>query len=180
MSYDLAVWEGERPADDRAAGRAFMDLYDRYVDTEAEHPPTERIAAYVAALLERWCDVTEDVEDTSPWSTGPLIGEARGPLVYFPMRWSMAERRPPPMQRPSQTPWGWSALTLSRIGLGLEAGRRLAGATPPQFPFSLALRISKLLTSTSDSTTPHEGLHQRLCPPVAPVGSSRSGLGSNS
>ncbi|GAA3849106.1 hypothetical protein ACFV2L_41990 [Streptomyces sp. NPDC059687] len=91
MSYDLAVWEGERPVGDRAAGRSFTELYDRYVDTEVEHPPTERIAAYVAALLERWCDVTEDVEDTSPWSTGPLIGEARGPLVYFPMRWSMAE-----------------------------------------------------------------------------------------
>lgn len=53
--------------------------------------PSERIAAYVAALLERWCDITEDEEDTSPWSTGPLIGEASGPLVYFPMRWSMAE-----------------------------------------------------------------------------------------
>ncbi|MFJ5531641.1 hypothetical protein [Streptomyces sp. NPDC093261] len=91
MSYDLAVWEGARPADDRAAGRTFTALYDRYVDTEDEHPPTERIAAYVAALLERWCDLTEDVEDTSPWSTGPLIGEASGPLVYFPMRSSMAE-----------------------------------------------------------------------------------------
>ncbi|MEU6011221.1 hypothetical protein [Streptomyces sp. NPDC047453] len=45
MSYDLAVWENERPADDMAAGRAFTDLYDRYVDTEAEHPPTEHIAA---------------------------------------------------------------------------------------------------------------------------------------
>ncbi|MGW7075974.1 hypothetical protein [Streptomyces sp. NPDC054866] len=91
MSYDLAVWEGERPADGKAAARAFTGLYERYVDTDAEHPPTKRIAAYVAALLERWCDLTEDEEDASPWSTGPLIGEARGPLVYFPMRWSMAE-----------------------------------------------------------------------------------------
>ncbi|MFE6225055.1 hypothetical protein [Streptomyces sp. NPDC057854] len=48
-----------------------------------EEPPSERIAGYVAALLERWCDVTEDEEDASPWSTGPLI--------YFAMRWSMAE-----------------------------------------------------------------------------------------
>ncbi|WP_260328887.1 hypothetical protein [Streptomyces sp. Ag109_O5-1] len=32
----------------------------------------------------------EDEDDISPWSTGPLIGEARGPLIYFPMRWSMA------------------------------------------------------------------------------------------
>jgi hypothetical protein len=91
MSYDLAVWEGERPAGNKAAARAFTALYERYVDTDAEHPPTERIAAYVSALLERWCDLTEDEEDSSPWSTGPLIGEARGPLIYFPMRWSMAE-----------------------------------------------------------------------------------------
>ena len=91
MSYDLAVWEGERPADDKAAARAFMDLYDRYIDIEADIPPTERIEAYVAALLERWCDMSEDVEDSSPWSTGPLIREASGPLIYFPMRYSMAD-----------------------------------------------------------------------------------------
>lgn len=36
-------------------------------------------------------DVTEDENDASPWSAGPLIREARGPLVYFPMNWSMAE-----------------------------------------------------------------------------------------
>ncbi|MEJ8653934.1 hypothetical protein WKI65_39320 [Streptomyces sp. MS1.AVA.3] len=29
--------------------------------------------------------------DISPWSTGPLIDEASGPLIYFPMRYSMAE-----------------------------------------------------------------------------------------
>ncbi|WP_329201447.1 MULTISPECIES: hypothetical protein [unclassified Streptomyces] len=92
MSYDLAVWEGERPADDMTAGRIFNELYDLYIDAELDEPPSERIAAYVAALLERWCDITEDDEDTSPWSTGPLIGEARGPLIYFPMRWSMAEK----------------------------------------------------------------------------------------
>ncbi|WP_318218913.1 hypothetical protein [Streptomyces sp. SCL15-6] len=91
MSYDLAVWDGERPADDETAGRVFSDLYDRSIDGEVEEPPSERIAAYVAALLERWCDITEDEEDTSPWATGPLIGEADGPLIYFAMRWSMAE-----------------------------------------------------------------------------------------
>jgi hypothetical protein len=91
MSYDLAVWAGDWPADDKTAGQVFSDLYDRYIDSEVEEPPSERIAAYVAALLERWCDLTEDEEDTSPWSTGPLIGEASGPLIYFPMRWSRAE-----------------------------------------------------------------------------------------
>ncbi|MER8237375.1 hypothetical protein [Streptomyces sp. NPDC094049] len=91
MSYDLAVWEGERPADDKTAGQVFSDLYDRYIDSEMEEPPSDRMAGYVAALLERWCDLTEDEEDTSPWSTGPLIGEASGPLIYFAMRFSMAE-----------------------------------------------------------------------------------------
>ncbi|MFD7978735.1 hypothetical protein [Streptomyces sp. NPDC059071] len=91
MSYDLAVWEGERPADDKAAGWDFNDLYDRYIDGEVEEPPSARIAAYVTALLERWCELTDDEEDPSPWSTGPLIGEASGPLIYFPMQWSMAE-----------------------------------------------------------------------------------------
>ncbi|MFK4208668.1 hypothetical protein [Streptomyces sp. NPDC030920] len=91
MSYDLAVWEGERPEDDAAAARCFTDLYDRYIDTEGPAvPPVEQIAAFVSALLERWPDLTEDEDDTSPWSTGPLIKEARGPLIYFPMRWSMA------------------------------------------------------------------------------------------
>ncbi|MET9557206.1 hypothetical protein [Streptomyces sp. NPDC006645] len=91
MSYDLAVWEGERPADDDAAALCFTDLYDRYIDTEEPAvPPVERIAAFVSALLERWPDLTEDEDNTSPWSTGPLIREARGPLIYFPMRWSMA------------------------------------------------------------------------------------------
>ncbi|MEU0742863.1 hypothetical protein [Streptomyces sp. NPDC006134] len=45
----------------------------------------------MTALLERWCDIPENEEDTSPWSTGSLINEASGPLICFPMRWSMAE-----------------------------------------------------------------------------------------
>ncbi|MFB7328685.1 hypothetical protein [Streptomyces sp. NPDC056190] len=67
MGYDLAVWEGERPTGDKTAGQVFNDL--RLIDAEVDQPPTERIAAYVAALLERWCDLTEDEDDASPWST---------------------------------------------------------------------------------------------------------------
>ncbi|MFD3874001.1 hypothetical protein [Streptomyces sp. NPDC058623] len=48
-------------------------------------------SAYVAALLERWCDITEDEGETSPWSVGPLIESASGPLIYFGMGWSRAE-----------------------------------------------------------------------------------------
>ncbi|MFI9191105.1 hypothetical protein ACIG0A_17675 [Streptomyces californicus] len=91
MSYDLAVWEGEPPADDKSARRSFSDLYDRYLDGDDKEPPSERITAYVAGLLDRWCDVTEDEDETSPWSVGPLIGGASGPLVYFGLAWSRAE-----------------------------------------------------------------------------------------
>ncbi|MGW6523988.1 hypothetical protein [Streptomyces sp. NPDC054962] len=82
MSYDLAVWEGERPADDKIARRVFRDLYDRYLDSEIQEPPSAGITAYVTALLGRWCDITVDVDGTSPWSVGPLIDAASGPLIY--------------------------------------------------------------------------------------------------
>ncbi|MFD8421683.1 hypothetical protein [Streptomyces sp. NPDC059466] len=91
MSYDLAVWEGERPTDDKTAGRVFNDLYDRYLDGEPQEPASERIEAYVAVLLERWCDIIEDEEETSPWSVGPLIDSASGPLIPFGLSWHMAE-----------------------------------------------------------------------------------------
>ncbi|MEV4924328.1 hypothetical protein [Streptomyces roseoverticillatus] len=90
MSCDLAVWEGERPADDKTASELFRSLYEQYIGTRADHPPTAVIAQYVALLLERWPDLTEDENEISPWSTGPLIGEASGPLIYIPMVWSMA------------------------------------------------------------------------------------------
>ncbi|WP_381564440.1 hypothetical protein [Streptomyces eurythermus] len=91
MSYDLAVWEGERPADDKIARRVFSDLYDRYLDDQVEEPPSAGITAYVDVLLERWCDITEDQDGTSPWSVGPLIDGASGPLIYFGMGWGKAE-----------------------------------------------------------------------------------------
>jgi len=90
MSYDLAVWEGEHPADDDA-GEVFQRLYRQYLDTPAEIPPTSAIRDYVTALLARWIDMTEDEHDVSPWSDGPLINNANGPIIYFAMRYSMAD-----------------------------------------------------------------------------------------
>lgn len=45
MSYDLAVWEGERPTDNKIARRVFSDLYDRYLDGEVEEPPSAAVTA---------------------------------------------------------------------------------------------------------------------------------------
>jgi hypothetical protein len=35
--------------------------------------------------------MTEDEEDISPWSDGPMINNASGPIIYFAMRPSMAD-----------------------------------------------------------------------------------------
>lgn len=88
MSIDLAVWEGPEPVSDDEAVHSFEELYGRHVEAEDDTPPTERIAAYVGALLDRYPDVTElddDVVDDSPWADGPLINDAIGPFMYFSM-----------------------------------------------------------------------------------------------
>jgi hypothetical protein len=89
VSYDLAVWEGQRPADDEAAGGMFEELYACYVESGVREIPTERIRAYAEALHARYPDIDED--ERSPWSTAPLIGEAIGPFFYFPMVYSRCE-----------------------------------------------------------------------------------------
>ena len=93
----LAVWEGDRPPSDLVAGRTFKELYSRFVweggplkDRGPDEPPTGRIAAYVAALLERWPNPTGDEDDHPVWEDG-LVGNATGPLIYFGVRWNMAE-----------------------------------------------------------------------------------------
>ena len=102
MSYDLAVWEGDRPASDEVAYTTFQALYEKYVQAEEPVQPSPRLTAYVEALLARWPDLTEEAGEESPWSTGPHIREAIGPFMYFPM--GGAEPRKP----------GPSPLTLPR------------------------------------------------------------------
>lgn len=90
MSYDLAVWEGEQPADDLAAA----ELYEQLMDSLERHPaepPTPGITRYVAALLDRWPDITEDDGGDSPWADGPLLNNAFGAAIYFSIVWSKAE-----------------------------------------------------------------------------------------
>jgi hypothetical protein len=91
VSYDLAVWDGELPESDAAAEEVFQQLYRELVKDVEAQAPTPAITAYVEALLERWPDIGEDGGDDSPWSDGPLIGNASGPLVYFGMVFSMAD-----------------------------------------------------------------------------------------
>lgn len=91
MSYDLAVWEGNRPADDAAARAEYRHLYDRYLRSRKPEPPTTRIAAYVRALLDRYPDIDSEAGEGSPWATGPLMREASGSLLYVAMVYSKCE-----------------------------------------------------------------------------------------
>jgi hypothetical protein len=84
MSYDVAVWEGEPPADSTEALRVFEALYERYAGTD--QPPSQRILDYITALTARYPDLTnlpDDDLDDSPWADGPLTGDAKGPFFYF-------------------------------------------------------------------------------------------------
>jgi hypothetical protein len=91
MSYDLAGWEGPTPTDSEAAAQEFQRLCEEYLEVDTFEPPTPRIAAYAQALLARYPDIGTREGEDSPWSSGPLIQEAVGPIMYFPMVWSSCE-----------------------------------------------------------------------------------------
>jgi len=92
MSYDLAVWEGTRPKTNADAGKTFEALHAQYQEAEKSPEPTPAIRRYVEALLAKYPDLNDDNEDECPWADSPLIGNASGPIFYFAMVYSQAER----------------------------------------------------------------------------------------
>jgi hypothetical protein len=77
---------------DAHAAKTFDQLDERYIQGERhlppadQTPPSARIQAYVAALLDGYPDLTQvDADEPSPWAGGPLIGNASGPFIYFSM-----------------------------------------------------------------------------------------------
>ncbi|MFD8228758.1 hypothetical protein ACFV16_31995 [Streptomyces massasporeus] len=92
MSYDLAVWDGDRPFDNRAASSMYGELYKRYLDSDdVVVPPAPRIVAYVEALVARFPD---DVARSVVWASPPVVEEASGPIVHLSMSYSKAEEVP--------------------------------------------------------------------------------------
>ncbi len=84
MSYVIAVWEGGRPADDQAALETFEQMSGEWMGNGGVNPPpSPAIRRFVEALLALWPDITTDAGADSPWSDGPLMNNAAGPIVYL-------------------------------------------------------------------------------------------------
>src|ERR1700753_3578905 len=79
MSYDLAIWVGEPPADDAAATRE----YDARADAAEANPrPTDdRYSGFVEALLERF---PEDSDD-GVWAVEPVLEDEAGDFLCLTM-----------------------------------------------------------------------------------------------
>lgn len=74
MSYELAVWEGDRPRSDAHARDVFDALRALYTNDDAA--PTAPVATYVKAMRSRW-------PDTDDWAAAALGTTARGRLMSF-------------------------------------------------------------------------------------------------
>lgn len=95
MSYDLAVWVGPRPLSAAAADAEYvqrMDAMEATFEQGDDAPPVApAIVAFVEAALARYPELDEESGNQSPWASSPLIGDAVGDLIYFPMTFSGAE-----------------------------------------------------------------------------------------
>jgi hypothetical protein len=84
VSYVLAVWEGNPPTDDQAALKTYHELMARWHGPDMV-PDLDARSRGEQALLQHWPDLTTEEGVDSPWSDGPLINNATGPLFYFGM-----------------------------------------------------------------------------------------------
>lgn len=95
MSYDLAVWVGPRPlspADANAEFERRMDAMEAAFEQGGEPPPVApELVSFVEAALARYPELDEESGSECPWASSPLISEAVGDLIYFPMTFSGAE-----------------------------------------------------------------------------------------
>lgn len=79
MSYEFAVWDGPQPLSNAHAASECQ----RLSEARAQEPPSPAIRAFIDALLAVHPDLDRPGGDTSPWTDGPLLAHAEGPLAYF-------------------------------------------------------------------------------------------------
>jgi hypothetical protein len=75
MSYDVAVWVGERPATHAAAAEEFDARAD--ASEGDDQPPGRRIRAYADALVARF----PEGSDAGVWAVEPVLDVAGGDFL---------------------------------------------------------------------------------------------------
>lgn len=94
MSYDLAIWDGPRPADDRAAADTYDALFERWMEGDENSPPTPPIRIMAEEIDARWPPLERPGQGFSeaPWSVGgPVLDSVSGPMIYLCMSFRRAE-----------------------------------------------------------------------------------------
>jgi hypothetical protein len=97
MSYDLAIWEGERPNSDEKAAQVYEELSERY-EEDTDEPPSLRLLGFARDLTHRYPDATDlpdDRVEESPWAYGPLTENVTGSLFTVGVRFDMVKEVAP-------------------------------------------------------------------------------------
>lgn len=82
LSYDLAVWAGDRPVDAEAAGELVETLLDA-LEADEPVPPSPTIVAFMDDVLALWPD-GDTGRDDFPWAVAPVMPEsASGGTAYL-------------------------------------------------------------------------------------------------
>ncbi len=93
MSFNLAFWVGDAPADDLAAIATFQRQYAEHMRDD-RHDPAPALLAFLADVTRTFpdlVDLPDDQVDDGVWSDGPLTNNASGPMLYLGIVWSRVD-----------------------------------------------------------------------------------------
>lgn len=119
MSYVVAVWDGDPPADETSA-RVTVARLEAAAAAGVAGPLSPALVALVAELTGRHPDLGDpayDDEDDAPWADGPLADNVAGRLLTVALTWSAVDEVLP-----------WMAAEAGRLGLHVldtQTGRLL-------------------------------------------------------
>jgi hypothetical protein len=93
VSYDIAVWVGEKPASDEAAVQTYVELVEN-MDRELSAPDRPasalELVRYADELLEIFPEISTDPGVDNPWADAPLKNNIVGRFFYFAMTYRNA------------------------------------------------------------------------------------------
>jgi len=83
----------------RTAAKTYVKLLAHLEEEAAPAPASPAIADFVSEVLSIWPDLGSPGDESSPWASGPLTGEASGSFLYFPLTFSSADAAVPILSR---------------------------------------------------------------------------------